>query len=238
MVWRPLKKKSEKYAFFSLVSRFLYKWWRVANIVATDFVLSNNLVEVSRLVNYRRFFCRRQKQEKEEKSEEHINNKGVKRKSSRVEVLNLFDNLSIFGLSPARAMMMEGDSDYDGESGSGDHSSDSSSFDMNSSDYLSTDSGSGQDYSDNDVLEHSYDYDASGSGNDYDNSDLNRHKENSGNGFDYANSELNQDITESGSGQDYDDVGSTDGSGSDYSELKDAWLPNHGREYEACGDYY
>ena len=34
------------------------QWWTTANIVATDFFLSNNLVDVSRTVNRRRAVCR------------------------------------------------------------------------------------------------------------------------------------------------------------------------------------
>ena len=33
-------------------------WWQKSNIVATDFFLSNNLVDVSRNVNRRRSICR------------------------------------------------------------------------------------------------------------------------------------------------------------------------------------
>ena len=34
------------------------RWWALANIVATDFYLSNNLVEVAREANRRRAECR------------------------------------------------------------------------------------------------------------------------------------------------------------------------------------
>ena len=47
--------------FRSITSWYRDIWWQKANIVATDFFLSNNLVDVSRIVNRRRAKCRGEK---------------------------------------------------------------------------------------------------------------------------------------------------------------------------------
>ena len=39
-------------------SRYRYEWWQKANVVLSDFVLSNNLVEEAKRVNRRRNVCR------------------------------------------------------------------------------------------------------------------------------------------------------------------------------------
>ena len=41
--------------------RYRYEWWQKANVVLSDFVLSNNLVEEAKRVNRRRNVCRERK---------------------------------------------------------------------------------------------------------------------------------------------------------------------------------
>ena len=58
--WNPtggIRKLNDKIAW-SVTKWYRDIWWQKANIVATDFFHSTNLVDVSRTVNRRRALCR------------------------------------------------------------------------------------------------------------------------------------------------------------------------------------